>query len=367
MSARAIALLLVLTAACADPIAQPPELALLLPAQASAGDRADATNRFDQWMDANIRTPGAAIRLLRIGTSRGDVETMFAACVPKSWGAPNAVANKAAFIEKTKQGFHAALEGRAIASVQAPPASGGSVLTVLPALDSRGQTWVWAATGAPLHTAVVCDRSISAVGDACTTRMLLLSYDAWLQHASVIGSSFTVWSVGRDIGSARRAFEITAPALPLVDRVAMLLAARGELATLAATEPPDAGSAIAEALTVAIANLADRHGQRQLFVLSDLRQTTAGVWAFDDRIPPPKTFVAWLDAERLLPDSRGIHIRVCGLHFGSTPGALTFDARHAADLKAAWMDAFTAMHPASISLSGECDGDSFSTLQEVTR
>jgi hypothetical protein len=308
--------------------------------------------------------PGAAFRLYRAGSSRSDAQPICAAEIPSSWGAPNAVANKAAFIVRTRQAFRAALTATHTASVQAPASTTSTTITVLPPLDSRGIRWTFSATGSPLHVATACDVSPSDAGVACTTSTLVQSYDAWVSRGAVVGSTFRVWIVGADIGSAQQAFEVTTPDLPLADRVAVLLAARQELASILARTPPRAGSAVAETLTAAITDLAGRRGAKRLYVLSDMRQTTAGMWAFDQRIPASRTFVEWLASERLLPDGHEIAIQVCGLHFAPAPGHASFDARRAVELKEVWGSAFSAMGAASVAIHGECDAETF-TNQEV--
>ena len=366
MRQQLVLVVLVVSLACAAPVAQPaPAVSVLLPAQASPADRAEATELFTHWLDENVRRPGATFHLIGIGSSRADVQPRFAAVIPDSWGAPNAAANKAAFVTRTRHAFLAALTTSSAAAIERPTSAAETTITVLPRLDSRGVRWTWNITGGPLHAATVCDASPSAAGAACTPDALLHSYDAWLARGVIVGSSFRVWVVGINTGSAARAFEITTPDLPLDERVAVLLAARQEVVRVVDQAHTHAGSAIAEALTVAITDLAGRQGGKRLFVLSDLRQTTPGVWAFDQHVPSAKTFVEWLDGERLLPESRDIAIQVCGLHFGPAPGHASFDARHAAELKAVWIDAFAAMHPASLSMHGQCDADTFANAREV--
>jgi hypothetical protein len=362
---RVIVALLIFTIACSAPVAQPAlEAVILLPGQSSEDIHAQATDLFDRWMDANIRMPGAAFHLYRLGSSRSDAQTICAAVIPSSWGAPNAVANKAAFIVRTRQAFRAALTATNAAIVQVPASTTPTTINVLPPLDSRGIRWTFFGAGAPLHVATACDVSPSAAGVACTTGTLVQSYDAWVSRGAVVGSTFRVWLVGTDIGSALQVFEVATPDLPLADRVAVLLAARQELARILVQTPPGAGSAIAETLTAAITDLGGRRGTKRLYVLSDLRQTTPGMWAFDQRIPTPRAFVEWLESERLLPDGREIAIQVCGLHFAPTPGHAPFDARRAVELKEVWGNAFSAMHATSIAIRGECDAETF-TNQEV--
>lgn len=363
---RAIVALLVFTIACAAPVARPAlEAVILVPDQSSEDISAQATDLFDRWMDANIRTPGAAFRLYRVGSSRSDAQSIFTAIIPSSWGAPNAVANKAAFIVRNRQAFRASLIATHTAGAQVPASTTATTITVLPALDSRGIRWTFPAIGSPLHVATACDVSPSAAGAACTTSTLTQSYDAFVSRGAVVGSSFRVWIVGTDIGSAERVFEVTTPDLPLADRVAVLLAARQELGGILVHTPPRAGSAVAETLTAAITDLAGRRGAKRLYVLSDLRQTTKGMWAFDQRIPKSRAFVEWLESERLLPDSREIAMQVCGLHFAPAPGHAPFDARRAVELKDVWGNAFAAMHATSVAIRGECDAETFTNSEEV--
>ena len=364
----AFALLLILAVGCGAPGNAPaPQSAILLLDESSASDRARAAASFEQWLSASIHAPGAVFRMKRIGGDRRSAQTVFTAQIPASWGAPNAVANKAAFLARARHAFAEALASRPPAVPDVPAVNAPTTITVLPPLDSRGKPWVWMATGLPVHVAVICDASPSAAASACSGGTLVGSFDAWLSGDAAAGSSFRVWLVGTDIGSATRIFEVTTPDLPLVERVAALLGARQELVQILARVPRDAGSAVAETLTVALDDLAGRRGIKQLFVLSDLRQTTPGVWAFDEQVPASKSFLAWLEAERLLPDGRGVGMRICGLHFRPAPGQAPFDARRAAELKAVWRGAFGAMHPDSLTLHGECDAETFTNIREVMR
>jgi hypothetical protein len=142
------------------------------------------------------------------------------------------------------------------------------------------------------------------------------------------------------------------------DRIAYLLSARNELAGLFDRPSTHAGSAIAGAITAAVADLAPRRGLKTLRILSDLRETS-DVWAFDRSVPEPQTFLRWLASERLLPDCRDIEISVCGLHYASAVGQPLFDARRGAEVREVWTQALAAMHPRTLRVCGACDADAF--------
>ncbi len=361
MRRAALILLLLGLLGCGAPAVQlPVETCVIVPAQPSPVDLRQATDAFERWMEASVRTPGAIFRVLRLGRARAGVQTAFVEVIPQTWGAPNAVANKRAFVTLTRQRFHELIARSAAGAVNAVlPATSKATVEVLPQMDSRGMRWTWN-PGPKAHTAAVCDVSPSVQGSACTPASLLESYDAWASQAITVGSSYRVWIVGTSIATAKEAFEIDTPDLPMADRIAYLLSARNELTGLFA--PPlfeETGSAIAGAITAAIGDLAPRDGSKTLRILSDLRETS-DVWAFDQRVPEPQAFVGWLASERLLPDCRGIAISVCGLHYASAEGQPPFDARRGAEIRDVWTEALSAMHPRALRICGACDAEAFS-------
>jgi hypothetical protein len=313
---------------------------------------------LDAWLSQSLRTPGATFVVLQAGADRHSATALFAARVPVSWGAPNAVANRERFAATARtqlaQAFASQVTVRnSMVSDDAPQ------LVTLPQLDSRGARWAWkTAPTTKRHEAILCDVSASAVGVSCTPRSLLNAYDAWAPEALAPGATMRVWIVGTSVSSATCVFAVETPELPLTDRVAYLLGARRELARVLEHIPLHAGSAVAEALTVAVTDLADRTGTKQVRVLSDLRQSS-GPWTFDRAVPSAREFTRWLAAERLLPNCSGIAVAICGIHFGATPNYPPFTARQGALVRDVWTHALAAMHPESVRMCSECDADAF--------
>lgn len=335
------------------------ETTVVLAAIPTAGEQQQIVVAFDAWLDAHLRTPDATFRLLQAGRDRVSARTPFVAVIPRSWGAPNAVANRGAFVARQRQLLRAVVAGRPAPNLPLlVPASPSPHIVTLPVLDSRGVRWVWRSNGAPSHAANVCDVSPSAAGIACTPQSLVHSFDRWVPSALPVGSTFRVWTVGTTISNAMCAYSVQTPELPLAERITFLLSARNELAHLFERLPPHAGSAVAEAMTVAVADLATRRGTKRLHVASDLRQTS-GPWAFDRRVPTANAFVRWLAAERLLPDCGSIVVSICGAHFGAAPRHPPFDARHGAELRSVWTRALAEMHVASVDICSECDAEAF--------
>jgi hypothetical protein len=338
------------------------ETAVVLAGIPTAGEQQRIAVVFDAWLDAHLRTPDATFRLLQAGRDRVSARAPFVAVIPRSWGAPNAVANREAFVARQRQLLRAAVAGRPAQNLSTSVAASPSPrIVTLPELDSRGVRWVWRSDGAPSHVANVCDVSPSAAGIACTPQSLLHSFDRWATSALALGSTFRVWTVGTTISNAACAFGVQTPELPLAERITFLLSARNELARLFDRLPPHAGSAVAEAMTVAVTDLATRRGTKALRVLSDLRQHS-GPWAFDRRVPTASAFVRWLAAERLLPDCSSIVVSICGAHFGAAPRHPPFDARHGAELRNVWTRALSEMRVASIDICSECDAEAFLNL-----
>jgi hypothetical protein len=365
MTKACLGLILVVAAlACGGPAVRPAsETALVIPKLASPDELRQVSVVFDDWLRVSVRQPGAVFRVLRVGADRHGVQTVFLSNVPQSWGS-NAIAKRDAFAVRERARFCAFVAGRPTpVAGMGPAAAGRTQLTILPVLDSRGQRWTFDEGNVPSHTATLCDRSPSAAGIACTAISLGYSYDAWLPGALASGSTFSVWIIGRDAGTTTRIFEVRTPDLPRAERVAYLLGARNEFARLADAAPPGAGSGVAEAISVVALDLATRGGQRALWILSDLRQTS-GPWAFDRSVPEPGAFLRWVKDERLLPACPGIEIVACGLHFSTTDGRRSFDVRRGVAIRELWTAALALMRPRAVSICSDCDADAFTRPRE---
>jgi hypothetical protein len=371
---RLTAVCLALCLACAAPRQRPEAVAVLLAAPPTTAERSHACDAFDQWIARGVRTPGATFQLLLAGRDRGSGRVLFATEIPSAWAAPNAVANREHFVSAARRRFAQALAVPATTadSVRAPTPR----LVTLPELDSRGVRWAWAPPTTRVHRAIICDLSVSAAGVSCTDGSLHNSYDTWAQGGLATGSTLRIWIVGSSVSTTARVFAVETPELPLAERAAYLLGARRELEAVLVRSSRHAGSAVAEALTVAVTDLASHNGTKELHVLSDLRQTS-GPWTFDRRVPPAREFVRWLAAERLLPNCSGITVTLCGLHFGATPKYPPFTARQGALVRDVWTYALAAMHGNVIAMCSECDATTFQiaggqhmasrTLQQATK
>jgi hypothetical protein len=344
-------------AACMPHPPRADETAVLLPPAPSTSDIQRARGTFDQWLGA--RVPGSCFRVIQVGQTRADVRERVAVTIPRSFGAPNAVANRYAFMTRARELFDTALRGDDAGTLGSPPPSAPAATHVvtLPDRDSRGIPWTWGAAR-PSHMAVICDVSPSTSGSACSGESLTGAMDAWLEEKASAGASFQVWIVGRSI-DARRVFEVESPDDGIANRAAYLLAARNELVHILERPQPDAGSDIAGAIAVAVSDLASKRGTKRLFLLTDLREIAASRWSFEDAVPSPREFVGWLEKERLVPDCRGIRVNVCGVHFSTTPGAPPFDARRDHEIRSVWTAAFHAMHATSVEICDACGPDAF--------
>lgn len=332
---------------------RPEETAVLLPLSPSASDVQHAQATFDTWIRSG-RIPGAGFRVIQVGQTRSDVRERLIVTIPRSFGAPNAVANREAFMARARDLFDVALRGSDAGSLGSPALAAPSTVNVvtLPEHDSRGARWKWDSSLHASHAAVLCDVSPSTSGTACSEQSLVRALDAWIAETGG-GGSFQVWIVGRSIDT-RRVFDVESPDEGIAQRAAYLLAARNELRLVLDQPQPDAGSDIAGAIAVAVSDLAAKRGAKRLVLLTDLRQS-AGPWSFEDAVPTPRTFVRWLEGEHLLPDCRGIRVSACGVRFSTTPGGgRPFDARRDHDIRSVWTASFQAMRAASVEICDAC-------------
>lgn len=359
MSRRTALLITALVAlGCAPPRAKNENLAILLAAPATRSEREAVRVQFADWLSHSVRTPGATFEVLEAGCERGQTSLLFAAVIPASWGAPNAVANRQRFVATMQRDVVVAMQGGRPRHYDV--ASPSPRLVTLPTLDSRGARWQWIQPSGRVHHAILCDVSPSATGVSCTPASLLHAVDAWVVHGLAPRSTLRVWIVGTSVSTVRPVFVVDTPELPIAERAAYLLGARRELARVLEHASPYAGSAIAEALAVAATDLASRDGAKVLRILSDLRQSS-GPWTFDRAVPPPHEFVRWLAAERLLSNCDGIVVSLCGIHFGATPKYPPFTARQGALVRDVWTHALTAMHARVLGMCSECDAEAFQT------
>ncbi len=348
MRASALVLLALIGCAARERL-EPVHAAVVCPV---AGERecpiAERAAAFARWAHDSLRRPGSTFTVW-VGDVGGTARREFVACVPESWG-PGVMEAKAAFLR----------EGRRQATGGGGSVPAGCVLTAglagKVAVLGDGRQWHLGSAGLPRHLAVVCDRSNSMLGQACDAALLHATFDEWLiRSGGAPGSSFDVFGVGASRDGAERLAHVAAGGESAGERVALLLAARRRLATGLDSAP--SGSAIAEAVSVAAATLRDRAGERELVILSDLRQVTPGTWNFEVSSPTPEAFAAWLRFGGLSSDLRGVEVRACGLHHQRAPGSPPFDAILAGRVEAVWKRAFDVMGATGARLDGDCAGD----------
>src|SRR5205814_4484740 len=119
---------------------------------------------------------------------------------------------------------------------------------------------------------------------------LLAAFDRWVAQGLMLpGASLSVEMVGTSPYFLRPVFLLTVPDLPLGERVAFVLGARGELARLFTDASAQYASTIAEAVSAAVSRLRERRGRYELLLLSDLLQITSGVWNACFRPWEPRT------------------------------------------------------------------------------
>jgi hypothetical protein len=326
----------------------------------SAGERVVA---FDAWVAEAIHHPGSTFTVWTVAGSRTSIRSHTVACVPSSWGG-GVMRAKAAFIAAARQ----RAGGTLVSGDRASPPCAMSVSTA-PGVHSvrmigggsgapqwLADTMTGRGSSAPLHAAVLCDRSDSGRGATCTRTALVATYDAWVRDGGAAAeATFTVYLVGTSRDTARRMWAFTTPHSSPGERMAVLLGAGAELEGLLSLPAESNASAIAEALDVASSELADRPGRRQLIVLSDLRQFTRGVWNFERRIPSAADFIRWLDRSQLVADLHDTPVIVCGLHNERAPSSGPFDARLAAAVREIWEAAFRRMGVPTLELYARCD------------
>jgi hypothetical protein len=171
------------------------------------------------------------------------------------------------------------------------------------------------------------------------------------------GASLSVETVGPPSRHFLRAvYHLTVPDLSLGERVAFVLGGRQELSQLLTGPPEQYTSTIAEAISATVSRLRERRGRYQLFVLSDLLQITPGVWNFEQTLPQPQDFLAWLKKSGVGADLRDIPVLACGVHTGQSAGGQSpYSAASAARLRDLWEKAFQALGAPEVKLFSSCD------------
>lgn len=204
----------------------------------------------------------------------------------------------------------------------------------------------------PVHWVVVYDGSNSGLELVANKESLQQTFGRWVRQALYLpGSSFRILLVGRSRDTAREMAHIRVPAAwgagVRQAQKRFVLECRRALAGL---ELEGGGSAIAESIQLAAAQLRERDGERQLLVFSDLRQYTPSVWNFERAVPAAEAFIVWLEREQLLANLRGIGVEVAGVHARRGPDAAEFTAAQEAQLRQVWQAALERMGAPGVEL-----------------
>ncbi|MEK6371255.1 MAG: hypothetical protein AABO58_01030 [Acidobacteriota bacterium] len=360
-----LCLALILASACRRPTHVAPAATTVVVVARADVRRATASIQtfVRDWARDATRDPGCVARVVVAGSGRDGALTTFAAEVPRSWPGGDVLAEKRVWQETAWSSLRTAEQrGFAVdAGVRADVVTTDERVTVIPTRNSLAQPWAFR-SGTVTHTAVVCDVSPSAES-ACDSTSLVRAYDAWMVAGAEPASTFEVWRVGRSISDARRIFAIQTPPAGLGDRVAFLFGGRNELAVpaLLTANTDEVGSAIAEAMAVAVRSLHDkRGGARSLTVMSDMRQLSAREIDLEQgTVPTPARFADWLASNRLALDLSDVDVTVCGMHNRASAGAGPLSPRRFAELRDLWVATFRSTRVRAITICGTCDVAAF--------
>lgn len=296
---------------------------------------------LQQWAYTALHAPGSTFTLWAAGETRSSYRQFFRLHVPSEWGPGGSEAYLRKALSSLCNNGGEFFGERASAI---PPGASDAVLeNQLFLLSRSGQ--IEESNGersaTEVHYSVVCDLSNSTLG-FCSEERLVALYDAFLATSPGAGSTFVVWSPNTSRDSTEKIWSLDVPDLPSARLVAHLAGVGRELHGLL-PETLERGSAIAEAISVAVEELQLRNGERQLILLSDMRQYTKGKFNFERKIASPARFLKWLNRSKLLVDAEGITLQVAGLHHKRGPNAPDFSAKDAKELLDVWEATFAAM------------------------
>lgn len=312
---------------------------------------------FSQWSEEALYYPDSAMVVYRLGHTREEVAVAASICVPERWsGSVNAA--KANFIRLGRELLSAenvSTEESRMPRNCSPPPSGATdriILSrqipgrVLPEGDNEDSE--------PLHLAVVCDLSTSTRDIACNHTSLGMAYSSWMDLATAAGSTLTIYVVGTTRDTARRLISVSMPETGTPSWItAYLLSAVNEVADLQLESTEESGSAIAETVEFAVANLRERIGVRSLLILSDLRQITDRRMNFEQEIPDADDFQNWLSGRELPGNFEQISVTVCGVHHLRSGDQ--FNAHQANLIRSVWMEAFRQAGAVEVEIYSECE------------
>ena len=336
--------------------------------QGVACEPSERLRAFNAWAAEAMTIPMSTFTILAAGPTR-ESRRLLVACVPQTWGG-NVWKAKRAFLETARQGAMGSQMGVRVPEgcVPSEPRTPGLhrlevAATVLPVGREVLDKIVSQPSATATHTAILCDRSSSTLGAACTTGGLLHAFDQWLAESlAVPGSSHSIYEVGQSY-AVKPLYQLVIPERSVGERVAVLSGARAEITHLLAHPATGRASPVAEGNYEVVSLLRERHGRYRLMILSDLLQLTPGVWNFErSTIPASARFVSWLKKEGLMADLRDIPVTVCGVHNRPLPKGQGAPARtRAVQVQAVWRDAFRAMGAGEVTMRPRCD-DPFTIL-----
>lgn len=333
------------TPVTAENLDTPRHIAVVCAGACDPGDRLQA---YDEWLDKG--------QVLYRSGSRFELydETghpLFSDQVPSRWSAP-VMSAKRAFVERVRNAAGAdigllrqeALNGTSTTSLPTTATPGAYSVFVTSDHGPPVRVWPTAATAAPSHQVVLCDLSGSMHG-AYEENEFLDLYDTWLSSAQgAPGITFSIYAVGESYTTAQRLFSIAVPDQVPGQRVAALRAKRRSLQDVIQTSLVEhRGSALAEAISVAVLSLRHQTGPKQLLIYSDLRQVTPGQWNFERQIPPTDDFIAWLKSEALGVDLHGVDVLVNDFHIRPAYSSAVITPKERNQLLDLWAKTLAAM------------------------
>jgi hypothetical protein len=314
---------------------------------------------FSEFIKNAIHRPNSTFTIFQSGPDRQRSRPFFTACVPDRWGS-HVMKAKADFIQRAREGAGGSRTGLTEPAGCRPPGAtpGSTKLVVFPDVSPLKQD-VWQALSTASghvqrHSSIVCDRSDSTQMASCTPPVLLALYDKWITESLLLpGATLSVEMVGPLHDALHAIFDVSVPNVPVAERVAYVLGARGELARLFTGSQDKYGSTIAAAVSAAVRRVREHRGAYSLTILSDMQEITQGQggFHFERAIPPPADFVAWLKKNGLAPDLKGISVLICGVptgHFG------TNSASYATRLQNLWTHYFQSFGAAGVKFYSDC-------------
>jgi hypothetical protein len=325
-------------------------------------DRAERLNHFTAWVSDGLSRPASTFTIWAVGLTSQRSSLVFAACVPARWGSSVWKA-KASFLAQAREGVGGSQSGLSVPERCAPPGPNNPATQRLAVSASASHipddVWQHVAVGSaapPLHLAVVCDRSPSTNGVACTPSAVLSAFDRWVLKGLLRpGASLSVEMVGSATHFLSALFMLTVPDTPLGERVAFALGGREDLSRLLTDSSETYTSTIAEALSAAVSRLRERRGHYELLLLSDLLQITPGGFNFERALPTPEEFIAWLKRAGLGANLGDIPILACGVHTGQAlAGTAPYTAAYAKRLGTLWESVLRAMGAPEVKLFSSC-------------